>query len=60
MTGMQHGGAAGAADGSSGVTEQLLGRSLVTRWQLDSLAVLFVLLLAAGYLSGGGPRSAVR
>ncbi len=53
MAGMQHSGATGALlrMGSSGVTEQLLGRALVTSWQLDSLAVLFVLLLAAGYLS---------
>jgi putative copper resistance protein D len=53
MVGMHHEGPAAALlrMGSAGVSDQLLGWSLVTRWQLDSIAVGFVVLLAAAYAS---------
>ncbi|MGX7681169.1 cytochrome c oxidase assembly protein [Jatrophihabitans sp. DSM 45814] len=54
MVGMQHDGSAGALLrlGSAGVSSPLLGWALVTRWQLDSIAVAFVVLLGAAYLTG--------
>jgi putative copper resistance protein D len=54
MSGMQHDGAAGALLrlGANGVDAPLLGPSLLTRWQLDSVAVVSVVLVAALYLTG--------
>ncbi|MCW2523294.1 MAG: cytochrome c oxidase assembly protein [Frankiales bacterium] len=38
--------------GSAGTVKQLLGSSLLTVWQLNSVAVAFVVLLGAWYLTG--------
>ena len=50
--------------GSAGTVKQLLGPSLLTVWQLNSVAVAFVVLLGAWYLTGvvkaGRDRSAER
>lgn len=50
----QHGGATDAVLrlGGSGPRGQLLGRGLLTNWQLDSVAVVFVVLVGAGYFAG--------
>jgi cytochrome c oxidase assembly factor CtaG len=54
MAGMNSDGSSAALTrlGSHGTLDQLLGRSLLTKWQLNSVAVAFVVILAAAYLSG--------
>jgi putative copper resistance protein D len=54
MAGHSHEGTSGALLrlGASKSFDQLLGPSLLTEWQLDSVAVVFVVVLAAAYLSG--------